>query len=126
MEEAVRDGIDTPGQIVSLAGPSKSGKTVLIENVVGNDCLIPIQGTGIGKPAEIWGRVLDWIEAPSETTSESSQKTGGQVDGQGKLFGFGVGAKGSHQRFSSSQETFGRRGMKQVVEEIGDSDFVVL
>lgn len=126
LEEAVRDGIDTPGQIVSLAGPSKSGKTVLIENVVGNECLIPIQGTGIEKPAEIWSRVLDWIEAPSETTSGSSQKTGGQVDGQGKLFGVGVGAKGSHQRSSSSQETFGRRGMKQVIEEIGESDFVVL
>ena len=126
LEEAVRDGIDTPGQIVSLAGPSKSGKTVLIENVVGNDCLIPVQGTGIGKPSDIWSRVLDWIEVPSESTSGSSKMTQGEVGGQAGFFGYNASAKGSHQRSYSSRETHGRRGMKQVVEEIGDSDFVVL
>ncbi len=35
LERSLRDAIDTPGQIVSLIGPSKSGKTVLVEKVVG-------------------------------------------------------------------------------------------
>jgi len=45
LERDLRDGLDTPGQIVSLAGPSKSGKTVLVEKVVGRENLITIQGT---------------------------------------------------------------------------------
>jgi hypothetical protein len=28
-ERALRDALETPGQVISLAGPSKSGKTVL-------------------------------------------------------------------------------------------------
>lgn len=45
LERDLRDGLDTPGQIISLAGPSKSGKTVLVEKVVGRDSLITVQGT---------------------------------------------------------------------------------
>ncbi|MFY9588364.1 MAG: ATP-binding protein, partial [Actinomycetota bacterium] len=37
LEQQLRDAIDTPGQVVSLVGPSKSGKTVLVEQVIGRD-----------------------------------------------------------------------------------------
>jgi hypothetical protein len=49
-ESTLRDALDTPGQIISLSGPSKSGKTVLVERVVGRDSLIAISGVSIRHP----------------------------------------------------------------------------
>jgi hypothetical protein len=53
LEQALRDGLDTPGQLVSLSGPSKSGKTVLVEHVVSKELLIPITGASIEKAQDV-------------------------------------------------------------------------
>src|SRR5690606_40290251 len=81
LEEMLRDGLDTAGQIVSLVGPSKSGKTVLVEKVVGRDQLITITGAGIRDPNEVWSRVLDWMGAPNVViqTSTTSGKGGAEA-----------------------------------------------
>ncbi len=135
LERNLRDAIDTPGQIVSLIGPSKSGKTVLVENVVGIDELITITGAGITSADDIWTRVLDWMESPLSTDVTST--TSGAVSVEGKVTG-GVGiplvakadaevgghAELGHERGTSS--SFGRGGLNQVVREIANSDYVVL
>ena len=64
LEQALRDALDTAGQVVSLAGPSKSGKTVLVEKVAGRDNLITITGAGISDPRHIWDQALDWMGTP--------------------------------------------------------------
>ena len=46
-EKSLRDAISMDGMVTSLSGPSKSGKTVLVEKVVGRDCLISISGARI-------------------------------------------------------------------------------
>jgi hypothetical protein len=63
-EASLREALEVMGQVVSLAGPSKSGKSVLMQKVVGRDNLIVVQGAGIEHPNEVWSRVLDWMEAP--------------------------------------------------------------
>jgi predicted AAA+ superfamily ATPase len=37
LERRLRDALETPGEVISVSGPSKSGKTVLVERVVGED-----------------------------------------------------------------------------------------
>ncbi|HEY0078037.1 MAG TPA: hypothetical protein VGB73_05275 [Pyrinomonadaceae bacterium] len=113
LERDLRDGLDTPGQIVSLAGPSKSGKTVLVEKVVGRDNLIPIQGTSIQNLDQVWERVLDWMDLPAEEAK--SKSTSGEAS---------LGASVGYERGKSTIKR--RRGLPQVVEEIGNSDFVIL
>ena len=135
LEKTLRDAIDTPGQIVSLIGPSKSGKTVLVEKVVGRDLLITVTGAGMRSPEDIWERVLDWMGAPA--SHEAGTASAGKVE-------VGVGAKasggvpmvakvegeakgsigGSHERTASA--TYRRGGLKQVEKEMANSDFVVL
>lgn len=110
LEEKLADALAPAGQIVSLVGPSKSGKTVLVERVVGRDLLIPVTGAGIKSPDDVWTRVLDWIDAPISTSSTSG------VSGS-------LGPVGG-ERHSSRQA--GRRGLTQVVRELAGSDFVVL
>lgn len=135
LEKTLRDAISTPGQIVSLSGPSKSGKTVLVEKVVGRDNLIAITGASIQGPTEVWERILDWINAPASTASASdrSWKMGGNLSkeisvgvpsiAQVKIAGGGEGEKSGG---TTETKTTQRRGMTQVVAEIANSDFVIL
>ena len=135
LEARLRDGIETPGNVVSLSGPSKSGKTVLVERVVGMDDLITVTGAGIDDPDAVWDRVLDWMESPSETsrgvTVEGSINAGAEASGSvgiplvargevGASLGASVGAA------RAGSKVYKRRGLAQVVEEIGGSSFVVL
>lgn len=135
LEQQLRDAVDTPGQIVSLVGPSKSGKTVLVERVVGKDELITITGAGIREPEDVWRRVLDWIGAPvAETRTASTSGTAGVeagTSGTASLFGLAKatgelkgGVEVGHGREKS--KTHERTGLPQVIKEIGGSDFVVL
>src|SRR4029079_10612808 len=72
LEDKLRFALKTKGQIVSLSGPSKSGKTVLVETVVGMDKLVTVVGAGIHVADDVWTRVLDWIDAPADTSEGKS------------------------------------------------------
>lgn len=135
LEEKLQFGIETPGEIVSLSGPSKSGKTVLVNRVVGEDFLIVVQGAGINSPAELWDAVLDWMDAPSSTgrSSGSDTRVGGRVNGGGQIGIPGIGEgelrgsfEGDYTTREDTSEQRGRRGLRQVVEDISESDFVLL
>jgi hypothetical protein len=135
LERQLRDALDTPGQIVSLIGPSKSGKTVLVERVVGRDALITVTGAGIGSPDDIWARVLDWMGVPNRTerssTTAGTASVGGTIKGAvglpliAKAEAEGTaGAEVSHERGKS--RSFDRGGLSEVVEVIANTEYVVL
>ena len=134
-EGRLRDALETPGQVVSLSGPSKSGKTVLVERVVGQDLLITVTGAGLDAPEELWDRVLDWLVAPSDTSSTESTSVSASTGGSAKgSMGVPLIATGeveanaaiAGETQSVRTSTRRRRGLAQVVEEIGDSDYVLL
>lgn len=134
MEQRLRDGLATPGQIVSISGPSKSGKTVLVEKVVGKEALIAVTGAGVKNPDQIWERVLDWLQVPSSVTSTDvrSRKTSATASAKGgaKLFGVG-GEIGGSTGFESGGErghskTSGRGGLMHVVRELANTEYVLL
>jgi hypothetical protein len=135
LEQSLRDALDTPGQVVSLSGPSKSGKTVLVERVVGRDFLIPTSGAGIRDPEAVWARVLDWMNAPHTTTQSRSTGTskGSEVSASGSvslpLVASGESeVTGSLASSSTTEQSQGqdRRGLTQVVKDIARSDYVIL
>jgi predicted AAA+ superfamily ATPase len=47
LEKNLTEAIETPKQIISLSGPSKSGKTVLVKKVIKDEHLIAISGASI-------------------------------------------------------------------------------
>lgn len=133
-ELELKDAISIPGQVVSLAGPSKSGKTVLVEKVVGRDNLISVTGAGVSNPEQLWDRVLNWMETPHEVNTTSKRDFGGKVGGEVKGE---VGIPGSKVQISARAElqngrsvgggqVIRRRGLQQIVSEIGGSEFAVL
>lgn len=135
IERQLRDALETPGQLVSMSGPSKSGKTVLVESVVGKDNLIPLTGAGIKSGDMLWDRVLDWIGEPiqtsaMDTTSHRGAATVGAKGGVGLPFVASGEVSGSGTLESGGQQTtgitVGRRGLAQVIKEIAESPFIVL
>jgi hypothetical protein len=78
LEQQLKQALATPKEVVSISGPSKSGKTVLIEQVVGSDNLITVSGSEIDNATSLWDRVLDWIGVPlSGITTSAKASTGG-------------------------------------------------
>ena len=65
--------------IVSVSGPSKSGKTTLIRKMVSQDNLIHGVRCEIKAPDDLWTNVVAWMGGPVETTITSASKTGGTV-----------------------------------------------
>lgn len=135
LETALRDAIDTPGVIVSLIGPSKSGKTVLVEKVVGIENLVAITGAGIASADEIWSRVCDVLRLPSAQSDESSTTqrldAGIEASGGASVLGLVKGeAKASGSLGSDRQQgeskAYSRRGLEDVVDAIAGTDTVVL
>jgi hypothetical protein len=135
LETALHDALNTPGQIVSLSGPSKSGKTVLVERVVGQDSLITITGASLRSANAVWNYALDWMDVPN-TTSRGQRfagKLGVEAGGKGSV-GIPFVAKGEVSGSvtgeldaeRSTEAVSERRGLAQVVHEIAGSDFVIL
>lgn len=132
-EKALKNGLSTKGYIISVAGPSKSGKTVLINRVVTGELLIPITGAGMKNPEDIWTRTLDWMKVPEATRTELRKRFGGSIDISGKAVAGAIFAKvetsgtaGLEGDITSAKTSeMKRSGMTQVIAEIAGSDYVL-
>jgi hypothetical protein len=134
-ERLLGEWLRSKGQIASIAGPSKAGKTVLVERIVGQGNLITVSGASIRtSPDQLWDRVLDWSAEPHSTTAsvadlESDLDTRDHTANVG-LSGSGVGHKRSHAHTAGTTETLAatvnRRGLPQVVSEFANGKFTIL
>ena len=134
LEERLRQAFEVPKMIISISGPSKSGKTVLVNKVIEKDNLIHLSGSTIRSADELWSNTLQWMDVPAVRveTRGSSLEAGVEVHGEGRVgiplvAGGTVGGKGSVERGSSDalSKTFSSGGLQQVVKEIGGSNFVL-
>jgi hypothetical protein len=134
LELRLRDAFEVPKMIVSLSGPSKSGKTVLVNKVIDPDNLIPLSGSTIRTADDLWTNALQWMEAPTARTEKSGSTTtlSGEVQAEGKtgipvlLEGKAGGKAGvAHATTSEISHTYSSGGLQQVIEEIGGSNFVL-
>ena len=135
LEHRLRDALKMPKAVVSISGPSKSGKTVLVERVVTKENLIDVSGAEIQSPAQLWDRVLDWMGAPSSVTKQSakgsSDQVSGKVSGGVQLpliakVGADAGYQATTSQSGSTTTTAARGGLTQVAKEIAGSAFIVL
>ncbi len=133
-EQRLKNGLMTPGIVVSVSGPSKSGKTVLVKNVVTSQRLIEVAGATLTSALDLWDKILYWADVPlSRTTAAIDTKTEQDASDVGLTAGFagsGISGKKSLQETtaaaSSVAEERGRGGLEEVAELFRDSDFVVL
>lgn len=112
LEESLLSAVDTPGIITAVSGPSKSGKTVLCESVIGIGSMLLITGGGVGSEATFWQRIRSKLKVPATSSSTSGQGKSREVGGSAKAsFGAFI-AKGEGQvdgkigRSEQEQTTF--------------------
>ena len=134
LEESLNQYYLTPNLVVSISGPSKSGKTVLINKIIPSESLIPVVGAGISSPENLWERVLQWMDVPASVTTSDSSITGGAASatGGGEI-GIPLVAKGMAQAkvSVSKSKQAGKSTIKyedpllKVIAEIAGSDFAI-
>src|SRR5581483_1618512 len=66
LEREVRSYVDQPGKALSVSGPTKSGKTVLIDRLLPPDRAIWIQGSDLDQIASFWRAIIDAVDAFDE------------------------------------------------------------
>jgi hypothetical protein len=135
LERRLRDALETPGEVISVSGPSKSGKTVLVERVVGGENLIPITGAGLRSGQDLWRRFATWLGLPTASSHASGTSHGGTIGvhasgeagiplvAKGKIEGQGSLSSNTSRGSNASFEHY---GLQQVVKEVGGSCFVLL
>src|SRR4030095_4925005 len=74
LESRLLEAIETKGMIASIAGPSKSGKTVLCETVIGTRGLLLVAGGGVSNEAVFWKRLRAKRRLPIQRTASASQE----------------------------------------------------
>ncbi|WP_155723014.1 hypothetical protein [Gluconobacter potus] len=133
-EKSLRDGLRTPGLVISLSGPSKSGKTVLVQNVIGSENIIRINGTEITDASAIWNIVLDRLKVPTQLTKQdSTNKSDGMTGGLGYTLGiptvasFSGTAQATDTTASSQSDSFSytRSGISQVSEIVKVKKYII-
>ncbi|HUS32657.1 MAG TPA: hypothetical protein VMZ53_29350 [Kofleriaceae bacterium] len=134
-ERLLREWIRQSTQIASVSGPSKAGKTVLVQRVVGEGNLFTVSGASVRTPDQLWDRVLDWAGEPhamtasqvDASTESESHERGANLGVAGFAQASGRGTHGHQQsETATTQATVNRRGLPQVVQQLANSPYTIL
>lgn len=103
-ETLLKDALEANSAVL-ISGPSKSGKTIFVQRVVGKDNLVEVSGAGIKSPEMLWTRVLSAVGATIPTGQMTSKSVTGTAGGKIGASGGVIVAKG--QAEASVQGTWG-------------------
>lgn len=84
LEFKLLEAIETRGVIVSVTGPSKSGKTVLCESVIGSKGLFLVTGGGIQSEADFWNRIRTKLSLPIQVSTSIGATTSAKFETEAK------------------------------------------
>lgn len=132
-KQQLLDTLDAGAMLVSIAGPSKSGKTVFIEECLGRTSLIQVTGAGVNTPADLWLRVFDIIGTEIPTSIVRASGSTGTVGAKGVVEGSALVVKGRGEvsvgRKNSESETassaLSSDCLQLLIRELGGTDLVV-
>lgn len=126
------DALEIEGAVVSLSGPSKSGKTVFIEKTLGKDVLIQVTGAGVNNPNTLWNRVLDLIgvSVSNKTTKQDGFKGNikGKVSAGVNFIASGKGeveTSGDWSKSKSSTKEFSPDYLQLITKNLGGTKYVI-
>lgn len=116
--------------VISLSGPSKSGKTVFIEKTLGRDRLVQVTGAGVDGPRKLWDRVFDLIGTPSKVTEASGNSATGSVGVKAEasvplLAKAEVSAAATRGTTTTTTEEHVPDYLNLLIKELGKTEFVV-
>lgn len=116
--------------VVSLSGPSKSGKTVFIEKTLGRDNLIKVNGAGVKSAEALWLKVFSVIGTPIKVVEtiekNSSSSLGAKVEGGVPLLTKGeVSTAGTWGSKKAEAAETALDYVALLIKELGNSEYIV-
>ncbi|WAP65492.1 ATP-binding protein [Pseudomonas fortuita] len=131
--EALENALDTGSLLISVSGPSKSGKTVFIEEAIGKDKIVQVTGAGINSVDSLWKRVFDLLgtEIPLTQTKSASSTNGFSAKGSasGNIFVAKAGAELAANHASTDSDAITTSlavdYLQLLIQELADQDFTV-
>ncbi|MCB5945252.1 ATP-binding protein [Acidocella sp. KAb 2-4] len=132
-EEKLAAALDMPKMVISISGPSKTGKTALVDTLITTDRIIPVSGQSLHSSNELWQSVMRWIGGPEEVEKIKNRvlKAGvaGKASGEaGVIFAKGKAEgeiNGGIEVATATSEKYGIEFFEAVVRELSGSSFVV-
>ena len=127
------DALDAGAAVISLSGPSKSGKTVFIEKNIGKDRLLSVSGAGITDANKLWDRVFAMIGTPiakrSTQASAFEGSFGGKLGGEAGVFLSATGevsATGKWSKTNAEQTDVAIDHLQMLIQELANTGPVVV
>jgi hypothetical protein len=132
-KQQFEDTLDAGSMLISISGPSKSGKTVFVEQCIGKEKLIQITGAGVKASVDLWMRVFDIIGTPVSKISTSSTSLAGSITAKGSVEGGVIVAKGkaevsgtgTYTSIAGESEGLAIDHLQLLIKELSGSDFVL-
>jgi hypothetical protein len=93
IERSFARAVATPNQIVSLSGPTKTGKTVLCKRTLGERQFVWIDGGKVESAQDFWNKVAGELNIPHETEDTSHRETSVGVEGSVPLITTASGSR---------------------------------
>lgn len=126
IEGRLLDAIERLNKFIAVAGPTKSGKTVLVRKIVPGDSCVWLEGGHLNAVQDVWAQILAALEIPSQVVkSEALSKEellAGDVDAGFKPMGIGAGVKVQKSAkdtvSQTSATTFATSAAKSAVEAL--------
>jgi hypothetical protein len=133
LEKDIEDYIHTDNIVISISGPSKTGKTVLFKKAVNEENIIPVPGSSVESIFDFWSVVFSWIGEPITVVQASETKIEGKLSGtyEGKSSllvmsaKFGGSGEVGASKTKSVQKSEPFNPFTKIVDEIGKSDFII-
>ncbi|MBW3498890.1 hypothetical protein [Janthinobacterium sp. NKUCC08_JDC] len=132
-KQAFEDALEQGGMLLNISGPSKSGKTVFVKNIIGAGNLISVSGAGILSTDELWLRVFHVAGISIDSSEVNEQNRTETLGGSAKITGSiavvkGEGAinvSGTTGSKSSSTTKEAIDYLQLLIKELKDTKFVI-
>ncbi|MDA8440095.1 MAG: hypothetical protein M0Z51_14725 [Propionibacterium sp.] len=111
LEADIREFMAQSGKALSVSGPTKSGKTVLIQRLLPESQAIWLHGSDIADPSAFWRAIVDWFGMYDtiELTDDRAVRLGAEGSVEGGVPGFGkVSATASGDQTTASGARYAR------------------
>ncbi|WP_313396905.1 hypothetical protein [Pantoea septica] len=127
------DALEMGNLLIAISGPSKSGKTVFIENLLGKERLIQVTGAGINKPEDLWLRVFDILGTPISQSQSGARALSATLGAKASAQAGIVLAKGSAEgsvsggitNTNTTTEGFSVDYLQLLKNDIAGTEFIV-
>lgn len=108
LENNVREAADNLSKLCIVTGPTKSGKTVLVDRIFPRDCSVWIDSGMVNDENSFWELVIEQLDGYTEIEQQESDTSSSEIGLNGGLEANAIVLKGTanlQAKYSSGNET---------------------